>query len=153
MDAGLVMVSLAFHLFVVGMVIFTSVLLCQVMSSQKLLYLFKENVLPHIKPHQNDYICKKLTLKKYATTQYAINTSITITILMTLLCHLNSPSRCQNWYPQLARTGMAVFQLPFPIFQANLSSILCTETVETTMPVAVQSYRDVTISLWLYGSK
>ena len=31
---GLVMVSLAFHLFVVGTVIFASVLLCQVKSSQ-----------------------------------------------------------------------------------------------------------------------
>ena len=40
----LVMVSLAFHLFVVGTVIFASVLLCQVKSSQ-------ENV-PHIKPQR-----------------------------------------------------------------------------------------------------
>ena len=38
---GLVMVSLAFHLFVVGTVIFGSVLLCQVKSSQELLYSFK----------------------------------------------------------------------------------------------------------------
>ena len=37
----LVMVSLAFHLFVVGTVIFASVLLCQVKSSQELLYSFK----------------------------------------------------------------------------------------------------------------
>ena len=37
----LVMVSLAFHLFVVATVIFASVLLCQVMSSQELLYSFK----------------------------------------------------------------------------------------------------------------
>ena len=72
---------------------------------------------------------------------------------MTLLRHLNSPSRCQNWYPQLVRTGMAVFQLPFPTFQANLSGVLSTETVEATMPMAVESYRDVTISLWLYSSK
>ena len=49
----LVMVSLAFHLFVVGTVIFASVLLCQVKSSQELLYSFnsKENV-PHIKPQR-----------------------------------------------------------------------------------------------------
>ena len=87
------------------------------------------------------------------TSQYTINTSITTTILRTLLCHLNSPSRCQNWYPQLARTGMAIFQLPFPTFFTNLSGILCTETVEATMPMAVKSCRDVTISLWLYGSK
>ena len=66
---------------------------------------------------------------------------------MTLLRHLNSPSRCQNWYLQLARTGMAVFQLPFPTFQANLSGVLCTKTVEATMPMAAESYRDVTISL------
>ena len=38
---GLVMVSLAFHLFVVGTIIFASVLLCQVKSSQELLYSFK----------------------------------------------------------------------------------------------------------------
>ena len=38
---GLVMVSLAFHLFVVGTVIFASVLLCQVKSCQELLYSFK----------------------------------------------------------------------------------------------------------------
>ena len=62
---------------------------------------------------------------------------------MTLLRQLNSPSR----YPQLARTGMAVFQLPFPTFQANVSGVLCTETIEATMPMAVESYRDVTISL------
>ena len=72
---------------------------------------------------------------------------------MTLLRHLNSPSWCQNWYPQLARIRMAVFQLPFPTLPVNLSRVLCTETVETTIPVAVESYRDVTISLWLYGSK
>ena len=48
---------------------------------------------------------------------------------------------------------MVVFQLPFPTFQANLSGVLCTETVEATMPMAVESYRDVTISLGLYGSK
>ena len=41
---------------------------------------------------------------------------------------------------------MAVFQLPF--FQ-----VLCTETVEATMPMAVESCRDVTISLSLYGSQ
>ena len=47
---GLVLVSLAFHLFVAGTVIFASVrLLCQVKSSQELLY-SKENVVPHIKP-------------------------------------------------------------------------------------------------------
>ena len=66
---------------------------------------------------------------------------------MTLLRHLNSPSRCQNLYPQLARTGMAVFQLPFPTFRANLSGVLCTETVEATVPMAVESYRDVTVSI------
>ena len=72
---------------------------------------------------------------------------------MTLLRHLNSSSRCQNWYQQLTLSGIAVFQLPFPTFQANLSGVLCTKTVEATMPVAAESYRDVTISLWLYGSK
>ena len=47
----------------------------------------------------------------------------------------------------MTRTGMAVFQLPFPTFQANLSGVLGTETVEATMPMTVESYRDVTISL------
>ena len=47
----LVMVSLAFHLFVVGTVIFASVLLCQVKSSQELLFPSQENV-PHIKPQR-----------------------------------------------------------------------------------------------------
>ena len=60
----LVMVSLAFHLFVVGTVIFASVLLCQV---KNFFIPSKENV-PHIKP-QTVYICKRLALKKYATTR------------------------------------------------------------------------------------
>ena len=47
----LFMVSLAFPLFVFGTVIFASVLLCQVKSSQEFLYSFKENV-PHIKPQR-----------------------------------------------------------------------------------------------------
>ena len=60
----LVMVSLAFHLFVVGTVIFASLLLCQV---KNFFIPSKENV-PHIKT-QRLYICKRLTLKKYATTR------------------------------------------------------------------------------------
>ena len=36
---------------------------------------------------------------------------------------------------------MAVFQLPFPTFQANLSGVLCTETVDATMPMAVMTSR------------
>ena len=69
---GLIMVSLAFHLFVVGTVIFASVLLCQVKSShvKNFFILSKENVVPHIKPQrQCTYICKRLKLKKYATTR------------------------------------------------------------------------------------
>ena len=51
---GLVMVSLAFHLFVVGTVIFGSVLLCQVKSSHVKNFFIpaKENVVPHIKPQR-----------------------------------------------------------------------------------------------------
>ena len=63
----LVMVSLAFHLFVVGTVIFASVLLCQVKSSQELLYSFKGKCAIH-KATKTVYICKRLTCKKYATT-------------------------------------------------------------------------------------
>ena len=63
----LVMVSLAFHLFVVGTVIFASVLLCQVKSSQEL-YSFKVKCATH-KATKTVYICKRLTLKKYATTR------------------------------------------------------------------------------------
>ena len=50
----LVMISLAFHLFVVGTVIFASVLLCQVKSShfQNFFIPSKENVVPHIKPQR-----------------------------------------------------------------------------------------------------
>ena len=62
----LVMVSLAFHLFVVGTVIFASVLLCQVKSSQEFLYSFKGTCGTH-KATKTVYICKRLTLKKYAT--------------------------------------------------------------------------------------
>ena len=40
------MVSLAFHLFVVGTVIFASMLLCQV---KNFFILSKENIVPHIK--------------------------------------------------------------------------------------------------------
>ena len=63
----LVMVSLA-YLFVVGTVIFASVLLCQVKSSQELLYSFTGKCATH-KATKTVYICKRLTLKKYATTR------------------------------------------------------------------------------------
>ena len=43
----LVMVSSTFHLFVVGTVIFASVLLCQVKSSQEFLYSFKGKCATH----------------------------------------------------------------------------------------------------------
>ncbi len=59
----LVMVSLAFHLFVVGTVIFASVLL-----NQEFLYSFKGKCATH-KATKTVYICKRLTLKKYATTR------------------------------------------------------------------------------------
>ena len=65
----LVMFSLAFHLFVVGRVIFASVLLCQVKSSQELLYSFKGKCGATHKASKTVYICKRLTLKKYATTR------------------------------------------------------------------------------------
>ena len=65
---GLVMVSLAFHLFVVGTVIFASVLLYQVKSSQELLYSFKGKCSATHKATKTVCICKRLTLKKYATT-------------------------------------------------------------------------------------
>ena len=64
----LVMFSLAFHLFVVGTV-FASVLLCQVKSSQELLYSFKGKCGATHKAPKTVYICKRLTLKKYATTR------------------------------------------------------------------------------------
>ena len=66
---GLVMVSLAFHLFVVGTVIFASVLLCQVKSSQVLLHSFKGKCGATHKATKTVYICKRLTLEKYATTR------------------------------------------------------------------------------------
>ena len=66
---GLVRVSLAFHLFVVGTVIFASVLLCQVKSKTSL-FLQRKTWMPHIKPQrQCKKMCKRLTLKKYATTR------------------------------------------------------------------------------------
>ena len=152
-NEGLVMVSLAFHLFVVGRVIFASVLLCQVESSQELLYSFKGKCGATHKATKTVYICKRLRLKKYATTRniahitiynkhkhnhhYSHDTSSSLELSQSM----------PKWISQLARTGMAVFQLPFPTFRANLSGVLCTETVEATMPMAVQSYRDVTVSL------
>ena len=48
---GLVMVSLAFPPFVIGTVIFASVLLCQVKSSYVNIP-SKEDVVPHIKPQR-----------------------------------------------------------------------------------------------------
>ena len=59
----LVMVSLAFHLYVVGTVIFASVLLCE-----EFLYSFEGKCATH-KATKTVYICKRLTLKKYATTR------------------------------------------------------------------------------------
>ena len=71
---GLVIVSLAFHLFIVGTVIFASVLLilCQAKSNhvQNFFIPSKENVVPLIKPQrQCTCICERLTLKKCATTR------------------------------------------------------------------------------------
>ena len=63
----LVMVSLAFHLFVFGTFIFASVLLCQEFSQEFSLYSFKGKCATH-KATKTVYICKRLTLKKYATT-------------------------------------------------------------------------------------
>ena len=57
----LVMVSLAFHPFVVGTVI-------SVLLSQEFLYSFKGKCATH-KATKTVYICKRLTLKKYATTR------------------------------------------------------------------------------------
>ena len=65
----LVMVSLAFRLFVVGTVISASVLLCQVKSSQELLYSFKGKCCATHKTTKTVYKCKRLALKKYATTR------------------------------------------------------------------------------------
>ena len=76
---GLVMVSLAFHLFVVGTVIFASVrLLCQVKSSQELLYSFKGKCGATHKATKPvyKYICKRLTLKKYTTTRSIVHITI-----------------------------------------------------------------------------
>ena len=64
---GLVMVSLAFHLFVVGTVIFAYVLLCQVKSSRISLFL-QRKMLCHTVT-KTVYICERLTLKKYTTTR------------------------------------------------------------------------------------
>ena len=67
----LVMVSLAFHLFVIGTVIFASVLLCQVKYCQEHLYSFKGEYGATHKATKTVYICKRLTLKKYATRSIA----------------------------------------------------------------------------------
>ena len=64
----LVMVSLAFHLFVVGTVIFASVP-GSVKLSQEFLYSFKGKCATHKATNETVYICKRLTLKKYATTR------------------------------------------------------------------------------------
>ena len=127
-------------------------------KSRNSLFLQRKMWVPHIK-NKTVYIWKRLTLKKYAATHSIAHiTTVNKHKHNHHYCHdtsssLELSSRCQNWYPQLARTGMAVFQLPFPTFRANLSGLLCTETVEATMPMAVEPYRDVTISLLLYGSK
>jgi len=63
---GLVMVSLVFHLFVVGTVIFASVLLRQV---KNFFIPSNKNVVLHIKPQRQCTYVKRLTLKKYATTR------------------------------------------------------------------------------------
>ena len=95
---GLVWVSLAFHLFVVGTVIFASVLLCQVKSLE----------LSQSMP------------KLISTTGSYWNGRIPVAI--------------SNFF-----------------FPAEIFGLLCTETVEAVMPKAVESYRDVTISLLLYN--
>ena len=131
------------------------------------------------------YICKRLTLKKYATSSIAhitiynkhkhnhhyshdASSSLKLSQSMPKLISASGSywyghipvaisnffhkfiwraSLCQNWYPHLARSGMAIFQLPFPTFFANLFGVLCTETVEATMPMAVESCRDIMISI------
>ena len=52
-NEGLVMVSLAFHLFVVGTVIFASVVLSLKLSQVRNFFIpTNENVVPHIKPQR-----------------------------------------------------------------------------------------------------
>ena len=84
----LVMVSLAFHLFVVATVIFASVLLCQVTSSQELLYSFKGKYCATHKATKIVYICKRLTLKKYATTRSIAHSTIDNKHMVSLAFHL-----------------------------------------------------------------
>ena len=88
-------------------------------------------------------ICKRLTVKKYETTRsiahitiynkhkhnhhYSHDTSSSLELSQSM----------PKLISQLARTGMAAFQLPFPTFFANLSGVLGTETVEATMAMAV----------------
>ena len=63
----LVMVSLAFHLFVIGTVIFASERCSYVRLSQELLYSVKGKCYATHKATKTVYICKRLTLKKCAT--------------------------------------------------------------------------------------
>ena len=70
------MVSLAFHLFVVGTVIFAFVLLLSLKLSQELLYSFKGKCCATHKATKTVYMCKRLTLKKYATTRSTTHITI-----------------------------------------------------------------------------
>ena len=145
------MFSLAFHQFVVGTVIFASVLLCQVKSSQELLYSFKGKCGATHKAPKTVYICKRLTLKKYATTR-----SIAHITIYNKHKHNHHYSRdtsssleLSQSMPQLISATGSYWYGRIPVAISNFFRIfirsLCTETVEATMAVA--SCRDVTISL------
>ncbi len=99
------------------------------------------------------YIRKRLTLKKYATTRRIAH--ITIYNKHKHNHHYShdtssSLELSQSMPKLISATGSywcGRILVAVPTFWANLSGVLCTETVAATMPVAVESYRDVTISL------
>ena len=122
-------------------------------------FLQRKKWVPHIQNEDSTHMCKRLTLKKYATTRSIAHITIYDKHKHNHYSHDTSSLELSQSMPKLISATGSYWYGRSPaaisnIFSlANLTGVLCTETVEATMPMAVESYRDVTISLWLYGSK
>ena len=112
----------------------------------------KENV-PHIKPQRQCTYVKDEHLRSTQqhvvshTSQYTINTKHN-----NHYSHDTSSSlELSQSMPKLISATGSYWKGRIPVAISNFSGkfigVLCTETVEATMPLAVESYRDVTTNL------
>ena len=104
-------------------------------------------------------MCKRLTLKKYATTRSIAHITIYNKHKHNHHCSHGTSSSLElsQSMPKLISTTGSYWNGRIPVaisnsfFPAEIFGLLCTETVEAVIPKAVESYRDVTIGLLLYN--